>query len=167
MSIRLVYVLISLVALSYIFSGCMNNYYRSPVSPSQLGLNQVQLWRLKRFVGQQNSDRCADWKQGNYAKAYRFYPTATSTNHVGLVSIFQRNRPHSSFVYFINGKHRITPLDLRLVRCGPADYVLSVDTTAEKHRRHQVVEAALQRHAREMPDSIQQRIRHKLQHLWQ
>ena len=167
MSIRFVCVLTSIAVLSYTLSGCTNGYHRSTFSARQLGLNQVQLWRLKRFVGQQNSDRCADWKQGNYVKAYRFYPTATSANHVGLVSIFQRNRPHSSFVYFINGKHRITPLDLKLVRCGPADYVLSVDTTAEKHRRYQVVEAALRRHAREMPDSLQQRIRHRLQHLWQ
>ncbi|WP_426491156.1 hypothetical protein [Hymenobacter sp. 102] len=167
MFIRLLCVLASFAVLSYALAGCTNGYYRSAVSPRQLGLNQIQHWRLKRFVGQQNSDRCGEWKQGNYIKAYRFYPTATSANLIGLVSIYQQNRSHSSFVYFINGKHRITPLDLKLVRCGPADYVLSVDTMAEKHRRYQVVEAALRRHAREMPDSLQQRIWHKLQHLWQ
>lgn len=160
-----IYILASFTLLSYCLSGCMTIHYRSRISPKQLGLNQIQLWRLKKFVGQQNNDRCEYDKRYNIVAAYGFSPEATSAKYVGLISVHQRNRSHGSTMYFINGKHRITPLDLKLVRCGPADYVTSIDTTAEKIRRHQIVEAALQRHS-ELPDSLKQHIRNHLHFLW-
>ncbi|NVO85608.1 hypothetical protein [Hymenobacter terrestris] len=143
-------------------SGCMTMNQHSAVSAKQLGLNHLQLHRLKKFVDDQDRDKC-DFKRTTYIKAYSYSPEVVSAHYIGLIAVSPQNSSHSSTMFFVNGRHRITPLDLKLTRCGAADYVTSIDTTAEKGRQVQVVETALRRYARELPDSLQQQIRQYFQ----
>lgn len=140
--------------------GCTRFPRRGP-SPRQLGLNQMQLWRLRKFVAEQSSDhyRCSYDSRFNVVRDYRFWATITTRpGYTGLVSIRQMNHSHSAVMYFINGRHRITALDLRPVRCGQ-EVLAWRDTAAENTRRRQVIQVALQRHTQDVPDSLRQRIR--------
>lgn len=124
----------------------------------QLGLNPIQRWRLRKFVAEQSTDyyRCGEVGY-NRISDYRLWAKATLPDYTGLISFVQTSHSHGARMYFINGRHRITPLDLRPVRCGAS--VFQEDTAAENNRRRQVVEAAIRRHAHELPDSLQRRIR--------
>lgn len=156
------YPLLALGLLGVALCGC-TKLPQSPTRPwhrpslQQLGLNPIQRWRLRKFVAEQSTDhyRCGGVGY-NRVSSYLFWAKAASPDYIGLISMLQTSRSHGAVMYFINGQHRITPLDLRWIRCDAHPWQ---DTTAENNRRREVVEAALRRHANELPDSLQQRIR--------
>lgn len=107
--------LLAVVLLGGAVGGCAR-LPRQPTRPwqrpsaRQLGLNPIQRWRLRKFVAEQSTDyyRCGEVGY-NRVSDYRFWAKATSPDYIGLISFIQASHSHGARMYFINGRHRITP----------------------------------------------------------
>ncbi len=98
----------------------------------------------------------ADKRRSNIWGTYCFRMVAADGRNKGLIELSSLGS-HQPTHYFINGRYRLTPLRFSTPPY-PAYYSPS-PTAAERQAQRAVLERALTRHAAELPDTLQQRIR--------